>query len=320
MGTPDSTSTSDVRRYLKEFLSDSRVIEIPNLIWQIILNAFILPFRPAKTVHAYQQIWMKETNESPLRYYTRQQAAGVQSSIRAEYGESVIVDWAMRYGNPSIASRIDALTEAGCHRLVVLPLYPQYSATTTASVGDAVFQKLMKMRWQPAIRIIEPYESDPLYIEALAKSIEGFLKHSDWQPDTIIASFHGIPQRYFDAGDPYYCFCHKTARLLRERLGFQPEQLRMTFQSRFGKATWLQPYTDQTFAELAQSGMKKIAVIAPGFSSDCIETLEELNIRGRETFMQEGGTHFEMIPCLNDSDESIQLLTSLVKEALSGWL
>lgn len=316
LGTPDSTGWWDIRRYLKEFLSDRRVIEVNPALWWFILNGPILTFRPAKTAHAYKQIWKTDTNESPLRYYTRRQSELLGERMGAE---TLIVDWAMRYGNPSIDARIRALREAGCDRLAVLPLYPQYAAATTATVCDAVFASLMRMRWQPTLRVAEPYHDDPLYIKALAESLKAHLASIDFTPEVVLASFHGIPKRYFRAGDPYHCYCQKTARLLREEMGMDESQLRITFQSRFGPEEWLQPYTDKTVEALAEEGVKKLAIITPGFASDCVETLEEINIGVREQFLEKGGTHFTTVPCLNDSRAHLDLLQHLATRTLSGW-
>lgn len=319
LGTPDSTGWWDIRRYLKEFLSDRRVIEVNPILWWLILNGPILTFRPAKTAHAYKKIWMQETNESPLRFYTREQARKLEQALPVDR-DQVIIDWAMRYGNPSIQSRVEHLRAQGCDRIAVLPLYPQYAAATTATVCDEVFRSLLTMRWQPTLRVAEPYHDHPLYIEALAESMKTHLATLDWQPEVILASFHGIPKRYFHAGDPYHCYCHKTARLLREAMGMDEETFRTTFQSRFGPEEWLQPYTDKTIEELAQKGVKKIAVITPGFASDCVETLEEIDIGVRESFIEHGGTHFTTVPCLNESDAHIKMLEALVLKTTSGWL
>lgn len=317
LGTPDSTSHSDIRRYLREFLSDRRVIEVNPLLWWCILNGPILAFRPRKAAHAYSQIWKTDTNESPLRFYTREQSRLLAEQMGTD---SLIVDWAMRYGNPSIASRLDALREQGCTRIAVLPLYPQYAAATTATVADEVFRCLMKLRWQPTLRMAEPYHDHPHYIEALAASIKSHMASLAWQPEVILASFHGIPKRYFDAGDPYSCYCHKTARLLREALGMDESQLRITFQSRFGREAWLKPYTSDVIEQLAADGVKRLAIIAPGFSADCVETLEEVDIGLRELFLERGGGQFTTVPCLNDSDNHIALLQTLSQRVLSGWL
>ena len=311
LGTPDSTGWWDIRKYLKEFLSDRRVIEVNPIIWQIILNLFILTFRPSKTAHAYKKIWRKESNESPLLYFTREQAKKLRDKIG---NESLIVDFAMRYGNPSIKSRLDSLKEDGCEEVIILPLYPQYAAATTATVCDEVYRSLMKMRWQPSLQIIPHYESDPLYIEALTKSIERKINEIDWKPDLIISSYHGIPKSYFEKGDPYHCYCQKTTRLLKER--FTSIEIQTTFQSRFGPQEWLTPYTDKTLEALPEKGVKNLLVICPGFASDCVETLEEINIQGRESFLKKGGENFDLIPCLNDSSDHINLLEKLIKRFL----
>ncbi len=310
LGTPDSTSWFDIRKYLKEFLSDRRVIEVNPLIWQIILNVFILNLRPSKTAKAYKEIWMKEDNISPLLYYTKKQAHKISTSISEK---NLIVDFAMRYGNPSIKSKILKLHKEGCENLVILPLYPQYAAATTATVCDEVYRVLMKMRWQPALKIIPHYESDPLYIDALVNSIKTKMKDIDWKPDLILASYHGIPKKYFDKGDPYHCYCHKTTRLISEK--FNALEIKTTFQSRFGPQEWLQPYTDKTLESLPKKGKKNILTICPGFSSDCVETLEEILIQGKETFMNSGGENFDMVPCLNDNDDHIFLLKSLIQRS-----
>ena len=317
LGTPDSTSWWDIRRYLREFLSDRRVIEVNPILWSLILYGPILTFRPAKTAHAYKKIWKQDTNESPLRFYTREQARKLGELMGTD---EVIVDWAMRYGNPSIDSKLKALREEGCDRIAVIPLYPQYAAATTATVCDEVFRSLLNMRWQPTLRVAEPYHDHPLYIDALAQSLSAHLDSLDWEPEVILASFHGIPKRYFRAGDPYHCYCHKTARLLREKMGMDENKLRTTFQSRFGPEEWLQPYTDKTIEQLAQDGVKKIALITPGFAADCVETLEEINIAGRESFEEHGGTHFTTGPCLNESDPHIAMLKALAETTLSGWV
>jgi len=311
LGTPDSTGWWDIRKYLKEFLSDRRVIEVNPIIWQIILNLFILTFRPSKTAHAYKKIWRKESNESPLLYFTREQAKKLRDKIG---NESLIVDFAMRYGNPSIKSRLDSLKEDGCEEVIILPLYPQYAAATTATVCDEVYRSLMKMRWQPSLQIIPHYESDPLYIEALTKSIERKINEIDWKPDLIISSYHGIPKSYFEKGDPYHCYCQKTTRLLKER--FTSIEIQTTFQSRFGPQEWLTPYTDKTLEALPEKGVKNLLVICPGFASDCVETLEEINIQGRESFLKKGGENFDLIPCLNDNSDHINLIEKLIKRFL----
>ena len=312
LGTPDSTSWWDIRKYLKEFLSDKRVIEVNPILWKIILNLFILTFRTSKTAHAYRQIWMKDIDESPLRFYTKLQAEKLNKKIG---NEKIIIDFAMRYGNPSIRSRLQILHEKGCENIVVLPLYPQYAAATTATVCDEIYRNLMKMRWQPSLQIIPHYESEPPYAEALANSINEHLKKIDWVPDVILSSYHGIPQKYFDKGDPYQCYCHKTNRLLIEKFGTKIP-IEISFQSRFGPAAWLQPYTDKTLEKMAKEGKEKVLMICPGFSSDCVETLEEIQIEGKEIFIENGGKNFSMVPCLNDSNDHINLLEYLIKKHL----
>ena len=309
LGTPDSTNWLDIRKYLKEFLSDRRVIEVNPILWKIILNVIILNLRPSKTAKAYKEIWMKDKDMSPLLYYTQMQAQKVSSSIS---NENLIVDFAMRYGNPSIKSKIEKLHEAGCENLVILPLYPQYAAATTATVCDEVYRTLMKMRWQPSLKIIPHYESNPLYIDALVNSINTKLAGINWKPDLILASYHGIPKKYFDKGDPYHCYCHKTTRLISEK--FTSIRIKTTFQSRFGPEDWLQPYTDKTLENLPNEGVKNVLAICPGFSSDCVETLEEILIQGKESFLESGGKNFDMIPCLNDNDDHIKLLNNLINK------
>ena len=311
LGTPDSTSWWDVRKYLKEFLSDRRVIEVNPIIWQIILNIFILSFRPSKSAHAYKKIWLEKTNESPLLYYTRSQSEKLQKKIQTK---NIIVEFAMRYGNPSIKSKLNFLRDAGCERIIILPLYPQYAAATTATVCDEVYRTLMKIRWQPSLQIIPHYESDPLYINALVNSIKDKIKKISWKPDLILASYHGIPKSYFDKGDPYQCYCQKTTRLIKEK--FQDIRVETTFQSRFGPSEWLRPYTDKTLESLPKDGTKNVLVICPGFSSDCVETLEEINIQGRESFIKNGGRNFDLIPCLNDNPDHIQLFVNLIERYL----
>mgnify|MGYP000427218568 CR=1 FL=1 len=309
LGTPDSTSWWDIRKYLKEFLSDRRVIEINPILWQIILNLFILTFRPSKTAHAYKKIWRKDTNESPLLYFTRKQSQKLKDKISRE---NIVVDFAMRYGNPSIKSKLNFLKSQGCENIVILPLYPQYASATTATVCDEVYRSLMSMRWQPSLQVIPHYESEPLYINALVKSIEKKINLIDWKPDLIISSYHGIPKKYFDKGDPYHCYCQKTTRLMKER--YTSIDIQTTFQSRFGPQEWLTPYTDKTLESLPSKGVKNLLVICPGFASDCVETLEEIDIQGRETFMSNGGKNFDLIPCLNDNTDHVSLFEKLVKK------
>ena len=312
LGTPDSTNWWDIRKYLKEFLSDKRVIEVNPLLWQIILNLFILTFRPSKTAKAYKEIWMKEVNKSPLRYFTEKQSKKLSDKLK---NKDLIVDFAMRYGNPGIKSKIEKMHKEGCEKLIILPLYPQYASPTTATVCDEVFRTLMKMRWQPAIQIVPHYESEPLYIDAIVKSINKKLNEINWRPDLIVASYHGIPKKYFDKGDPYHCYCQKTSRLISEK--FKEVKIITTFQSRFGPEEWLQPYTDKTLEKLPKEGVKKVLVISPGFASDCVETLEEISIQGKESFEKSGGEKFGFIPCLNDNDDHIKLLEHLVKKYLN---
>ena len=309
LGTPNSTSWLDVRKYLKEFLSDRRVIEVNPIIWQIILNTIILTFRPSKTAKAYKEIWMKDKNISPLLHYTQRQAEKLSNLISEK---NLIIDYAMRYGNPSIRSKIATLHEIGCENLIILPLYPQYAAATTATVCDEVYRTLMKMRWQPSLKIVPHYESDPLYIEALVNSLNKKIKEINWKPDLILASYHGIPQKYFDKGDPYHCYCHKTTRLISEK--FTSIEIKTTFQSRFGPEKWLQPYTDKTLENLPKEGKKNVLAICPGFSSDCVETLEEIQMQGKESFLESGGENFDMVPCLNDNEDHIFLLKSLIQK------
>ena len=311
LGTPDSTRWFDIRKYLKEFLSDRRVIEVNPFIWKIILNLFILNLRPSKTAKAYKEIWMGKENMSPLRYYTIMQTKKLLDRIGSK---NLIVDYAMRYGNPSIKSKITKLHEAGCERLIILPLYPQYAAATTATVCDEVYRVLMNMRWQPCLQIIPHYESEPLYIKALSNSLNLKISELNWKPDLILASYHGIPQKYFDKGDPYYCYCQKTSRLLSEE--FKTIEIKTTFQSRFGPEAWLKPYTDKTLENLPNEGKKNILVICPGFSSDCVETLEEISIQGKESFLKSGGQNFDVVSCLNDSEDHINLLENLTRKFL----
>ena len=309
LGTPDSTSWWDIRKYLREFLSDRRVIEVNPILWQLILNLFILTFRPSKTAHAYKKIWRKDTNESPLLYFTRSQMQKLKSKIGSE---NLIIDFAMRYGNPSIKSKLNSLQKQGCENIIILPLYPQYAAATTATVCDEVYRSLMKLRWQPSLQVIPHYESEPFYINSLVKTIEKKIGSIEWKPDLIVASYHGIPKKYFDKGDPYHCYCQKTTRLMKEK--FKIIDIMTTFQSRFGPQEWLTPYTDKTLENLPKEGVKNLLVICPGFASDCVETLEEINIQGRESFISNGGKNFDLIPCLNDSSDHIELFEKLVKK------
>ena len=309
LGTPNSTSWLDIRKYLKEFLSDRRVIEVNPILWQLILNLIILNFRPSKTAKAYKEIWMNSINMSPLRFYTQRQAEKLSSVFN---NEKQIVDFAMRYGDPSIFSKMNELQKKGCENIIILPLYPQYAAATTATVCDEVYRSLMKMRWQPSLQIIPHYESENLYIEALVNSIKKKISEINWKPDIILASYHGIPKKYFDKGDPYHCYCQKTSRLISEK--FKEIKIITTFQSRFGPQEWLQPYTDKTIEKLPSEGNKNILVICPGFASDCVETLEEISIKGKESFINSGGNNFDLIPCLNDSEDHIKLLSYLINK------
>lgn len=316
LGTPDGTDRRSMRRYLEEFLSDRRVIETSRLIWYPVLYGIILNTRPQKKGRDYATIWNRERDESPLRTYTRSQA----EKLSARLGGGVVVDWAMRYGNPSIASRLDALQAAGCERILLYPLYPQYAAATTATVNDKAFAHLLTKRWQPALRTVPPYHDDPVYIDALARSVETHLAALPFEPEVVLASFHGIPKSYFEKGDPYYCHCQKTARLLRERLGWNKDRLRVTFQSRFGPEEWLQPYTDKTVEGLARSGVKSLAVMTPGFVADCLETIEEIGVENADIFRANGGVDFARISCLNDSDNGMNVIEHVVRRELQGWI
>jgi ferrochelatase len=318
LGTPDTADTEGVRVYLKEFLSDPRVIEDQGLLWKLALNGVILRTRPRRKARDYQKIWNVEKNESPLKTITRAQAEKLAAAISDH--DHVVVDWAMRYGNPSIASRIDALMAQGCDRLLVVPLYPQYSASTTATVCDEVFRVLGTMRAQPTLRVTPPYYDDPDYIDALAISIDAHLKTLPFEPELIVASFHGMPQKYIDKGDPYESQCIATTESLRKRMGLDASKLRLTFQSRFGFDEWLKPYTDKTIAQLAKDGVRRIAVVMPGFSADCLETLEEIAQENAELFKHNGGEQFAAIPCLNDSEPGMDVIRQLVLRELQGWI
>ncbi|MFG3595938.1 ferrochelatase [Bradyrhizobium sp. RDI18] len=318
LGTPDTADAQGVRVYLKEFLSDPRVIEDQGLVWKAILNGIILRVRPSRKARDYQKIWNAERGESPLKTITRSQADKLAAAIADR--EHVVVDWAMRYGNPSIRSRIDALAAQGCDRLLVVPLYPQYSAATSATVCDEVFRALADMRAQPTLRVSPPYYDNPDYIEALAVSMSEHLAALPFQPELIVASFHGMPQKYVDKGDPYYAQCVATTESLRKRLGLDPSRLVLTFQSRFGTDEWLQPYTDKTIEKLAKDGVKRIVVVTPGFSADCLETLEEIAQENAEIFRHNGGEQFSAIPCLNDSEPGMDVIRQLVLRELQGWI
>ncbi|MDD2546132.1 MAG: ferrochelatase [Burkholderiaceae bacterium] len=315
LGTPDAPTASALRRYLGEFLSDHRVVEIPRLVWLPILHGIILRTRPAKSAAKYASIWTPEG--SPLAVWTRTQAQRLSEALQAA-GDDVLVRYAMRYGNPSIASQLDALQAEGATRILVLPLYPQYSATTTASVCDAVYAWAARTRRVPELRFINHYHDDPGYIDALARSVE-----THWQqhgtPDQLVMSFHGVPERTLHLGDPYHCESQKTARLLAERLGLRADRYRVTFQSRFGKAKWLEPSTEPTLVQLAESGVGRVDVVCPGFTGDCLETLEEINQEAREAFLHAGGTRFHYIPCLNDHPRWITALERIARQHLGGW-
>lgn len=311
LGTPDAPEPRAVKRYLGEFLSDRRVVELPAIAWQPILRGIILNTRPKKSAHAYSQVWTEKG--SPLAAVTRAQAEGLKDA----FGPEVLVDWGMRYGNPAIGERLRAMKAAGCERILLAPLYPQYCAATTATANDKAFAALAQMRWQPAIRTLPPYHDHPAYIEALAQTVREDLAKLSFTPDAIVASFHGMPQRTLELGDPYHCHCQKTGRLLSEALG---TELVVAFQSRFGRAKWLGPATDDTLAALARAGKRRVAIVAPGFSADCVETLEELAIRGRETFEEAGGTDFAYLPCLNAEPVGLRMLRSILAAELAGWL
>jgi ferrochelatase len=318
LGTPDTADARGVRVYLKEFLSDPRVIEDQGLLWQVILNGFILRTRPRIKARDYQKIWNKERDESPLKTITRAQSEKLARGLAGH--DHVEVDWAMRYGNPSIRAGIDALMARGCERLLVVPLYPQYSAATSATVCDEAFRVLAALRAQPTLRVTPPYYDTPDYIEALAGSIDAHLAQLPFKPELIVASFHGMPQAYVDKGDPYQAQCIATTDALRQRLGLEESKLLLTFQSRFGYAEWLQPYTDKTIEQLAKDGVKRLAVVMPGFSADCLETLEEIAQENAHIFKQNGGEQFSAIPCLNDSDGGMNVIRELVLRELGGWI
>lgn len=317
LGTPDATDYWSMRRYLKQFLSDRRVIEVPRLIWWPLLNLVILSTRPGRKGQDYAKIWNTARDEGPLKTITRSQAEKLAAALDNPH---VVVDWAMRYANPSTESRIAALQAQGCERILIVPLYPQYAAATTATACDDAFRALMAMRWQPAIRVAPAYYDDPAYIAAVAASMREGLARLDFKPEVLIATFHGMPQTYLEKGDPYYCQCQKTSRLLRRELGWPEDAWLTTFQSRFGNDPWLQPYTIEEVERLARSGVKRLAMVAPGFSADCLETLEELDMENRDVFMQHGGEKFGYIPCLNDSDHGLAVIEAVVRRELMGWV
>ncbi len=311
LGTPDEPTTAAVKRYLKQFLSDRRVVEIPPLIWQPILRGIILNTRPQKSAKAYAKVWTD--SGSPLAFFTIAQSNALGLRMQGEAD----VRHAMRYGNPSVSDQLAAMKTAGCNRILIAPLYPQYSGATTGTVLDEAYAALTKMRWHPAIRTLPPYHDDPTYINALKQSVEASLAQLDFTPDALVISFHGMPERTLQLGDPYHCHCQKTARLLSEAMG---RELVVSFQSRFGRAKWLEPATDDTIMQLARAGQKKIAIFAPGFSVDCLETLEELAIQGHEQFEEAGGTHFAYVPCLNDSTIGMDMLETVIRREVSGWI
>lgn len=314
LGTPDAPEPGAVKRYLAEFLSDRRVVEIPAIAWQPILRGIILNTRPKKSAHAYSQVWTEEG--SPLEVITRKQAEAMQARL----GDAALVDWAMRYGTPSIPDRLQAMMDAGCERILLAPMYPQYSGATTATVVDKAGDTLRKMRWQPSLRTLPPYHDDPAYIDALASDFSRQMDALEFAPEVLMLSFHGMPERTLHLGDPYHCHCQKTSRLLQEKLARPGLRFRTTFQSRFGRAKWLEPATDIVLAEEAAAGTKRLAIAAPGFSADCLETLEELAIQGREQFTEAGGEQFAALACLNTSDAGLKMLETLLRRELSGWI
>jgi ferrochelatase len=317
LGTPDATDYRSMRRYLKEFLSDRRVIEEPRLKWWPILNLIILTVRPSRRGRDYEKIWNRERDESPLKTITREKAERLAEALA---DERIVVDWAMRYGNPAVAPRLASLRAQGCDRIVLVPLYPQYAAATTATACDQAFRALMAMRWQPAVRVAPPYFDEPVYIEAVAASMREHLARLDFEPDALVMSFHGMPEKYAEQGDPYPGHCRETARRVRDRLGWPEARWHMTYQSRFGNDPWLQPYTIDTVERLARSGVKRLGIVAPGFAADCLETLEELDMENRQAFLSNGGERFAYIPCLNSGPLGMSVIESVVRRELSGWI
>ena len=317
LGTPDATAYWPMRRYLKEFLSDARVIELPRIKWWPILNLFILSVRPARKGKDYDKIWNRERNESPLKTITRAQSEKLAAALAPD---NILVDWAMRYGNPSTPSRIASLQQRGCDRILLVPLYPQYAAATSASACDQAFRALMKLRWQPAVRVVPPYYEEPVYIDALARSFREAIAGLGREPEAVLVSFHGMPQLNVDLGDPYDRHCRHTSRLLRARLGWPQERWYTTFQSRFGRDPWLEPATIESVERLAKAGVRHLAVIAPGFAADCLETLEELDVENRAVFMANGGEAFTFVPCLNDSGPGMSVIEAIVRRELNGWI
>ncbi len=319
LGTPDSTDYWPMRRYLSEFLSDKRVVDYPAWKWQPILQGIILSRRPQKSGAAYRSIWNTERNESPLLTITRDQTGAIRRSLEAVYGDQVLVDFCMRYGNPSTESKVREMVDAGCDKILFFPLYPHYAGATWATANDQFFRALMKEKWQPSIRIVPPYFEDAAYIDALAGSVERAYATAKVKPDLLVCSYHGVPERYLQEGDPYHCQCQKTTRLLKERLGWSDDRLMTTFQSKFGPEEWLKPYTVEEVARQAQNGVKNIAVIAPAFSADCIETLEEIQEEIRESFEHAGGENFTYVPCLNADEPHIAALSGIIQSNLQGW-
>ena len=321
LGTPDNYDYWSMRRYLNEFLSDRRVIDLPRWKWQPLLQLIILTKRPFSSGKAYASIWNKDKGESPLMTITRDQTQALAASMKTRYGDQVMVDFCMRYGNPSTQSKVRTMVQAGCRRILFFPLYPHYAGATSATANDQFFRALMEETWQPTARVVEPYFENPLYIDALAQSVERAYAKTDSKPEKLIVSYHGMPQRYLQQGDPYHCQCQKNTRLLRQRLGWDETQITTTFQSVFGREEWLKPYTVNEVARLArEDGTKRIAVIAPAFSADCIETLEEINEEIRESFEEAGGEQFTYIPCLNDEDAHIKALSQIIEDNITGWL
>lgn len=317
LGSPDATSFWPVRRYLKEFLSDPRVVEAKGPVWWLIFNGIILTRRPASLGEAYEKIWNRQAGEAPLKTITRKQAENLAG--RFADTATIEIDWAMRYANPPIGEAIDRLKQKGCERILLFPLYPQYSAATTATALDKAFEYLKSVRWQPAIRTVPPYFDHPAYIAALAESVRQHLKTLTWQPQMMLASFHGLPEKFLTKGDPYHCHCQKTARLLRAALDYSDDDLQLTFQSNTGRGRWLEPFTEDTIKDLAARGIKNLLVITPGFAADCLETLEEIDLRARDVFLDHGGERFSMVPCLNDRENSISMLAKIAREELGGW-
>ena len=320
LGTPDHYDYWSMRRYLNEFLSDRRVIDYSPWKWQPLLQLVILTKRPFTSGAAYRSIWNEAQNESPLMTITKAQTTAIEAEVKARYGDDVIVDFCMRYGNPSTRSRVQRLVEVGCQKILFFPLYPQYAGATSATANDAFFAALAREKWQPASRTVAPYFDRPSYIEALAQSIERAYEAASERPQLLVCSYHGVPIRYLMEGDPYHCQCQKTTRLLKERLGWDDTQIITTFQSRFGPEEWLQPYTVEEVARQAKAGNRNIAVCAPAFSADCIETLEEINEEIRESFEHAGGEKFTYIPCLNDDAAHVSALVEVIEENLQGWV